>query len=80
MYSETALDIKKVYSSSSYFISIYNSLFTQYKVYSSDPRKCLCTSWRYAKACENFGIDPGPCRKNPTKKVKLSYQTASPYY
>ena len=32
MYSGTPLDVKKVYSSCSYFISIYNSLLDRYKV------------------------------------------------
>ena len=55
-------------------LSAYNSLFVRYKVYSTDPRECLCTSWRYAEAYENFSIDPAPCRKNPIKiKIKLSY-------
>ena len=49
-------------------LSAYNSLLVRYKVYSSDPRECLCTSWMYAEAYENFSIDPAPCRKNPIKK------------
>ena len=48
-------------------LSAYNSLLVRYKVYSSDPRECLCTSWRYAEAYENFSIDPAPFRKNPIK-------------
>ena len=43
MYSGTPLDIDKVYSSSSYFTA-YNSLLVRYKVYSSDPKECFCTS------------------------------------
>ena len=43
-------------------LSAYNSLLIRYKVYSSDPRECLCTIY------ENFSIDPTPCRKNPIKK------------
>ena len=55
-------------------LSAYNSLLVRYKVYSTDPRECLCTSWRYAEAYENFSIDPAPFRKNPIKiKIKLSY-------
>ena len=53
-------------------LSAYNSLLVRYKVYSTDPRECLCTSWRYAEAYENFSIDPAPFRKNPIK-IKLSY-------
>ena len=53
-------------------LSAYNSLLVRYKVYSSDPRECLCTSWRYPETYENFSIDPAPCRKNPIKK-KLPY-------
>ena len=49
-------------------LSAYNSLLVRYKVYSSDPRECLCTSWRYAEVYENFSTDPAPCRKNPIKK------------
>ena len=54
-------------------LSAYNSLLVCYKVYSSDPRECLCTSWRYAETYQNFSIDPAPCRKNPIKKLNLSY-------
>ena len=76
MYSGAPLDIIKIYSSSSSF----NSLLVHYKVYSSDdPREYLCTSGRYTEAYENFSIDPAPCRKNPTKKIKLKYQIARPY-
>ena len=61
-------------------LSAYNSLLVRYKVYSSDPRQCLCTSWRYAEAYENFSIDPAPFRcagwilkfcKNVLKENKL---------
>ena len=69
--------IKKVYSSSSYFISIYNSLLVRYKNYLSDSRECLYTTWRYAEAYENFSIDPTQCRKNPIKKINLSYQLSA---
>ena len=48
-------------------LSAYNSLLFRYKVYSSDPRECLCTRWRYAETYENFSIDPAPCQKNPIK-------------
>ena len=48
-------------------LSAYNSLLVRYKVYSSDPRECLCTSWRYAEAYENCSIDPAPCPKNLIK-------------
>ena len=54
--------------------SAYNSLLVRCKFYSSDPRECLCTSWTYAEAYENFSIEPAPFRKNPIKiKIKLSY-------
>ena len=66
MYSGTPLDIKK-FIVLLHTLSAYNSLLVRYKVYSSDPRECLCTSWRYAEAYENFSIDPAPCRKNPIK-------------
>ena len=59
-------------------LSEYNSLFVCYKVYSSDPRECLCTSWRHAKAYENFSIDPAPCRKNPIKKNKIIILNCQP--
>ena len=52
-------------------LSAYNSLLVHYKVYSSDLRECFCTSWRYAEACENFSIDPAPCRKNPINKIVI---------
>ena len=69
MYSGTPLDIKKVYSSSSYFTAYHNLLvLVLVLLYSSDPKECLCTSERYDEACENFLIDPAPCRKNPIKK------------
>ena len=45
----------------------YNSLVVCYKFYSTDPRECLCTSWRYDEAYKNFSIDPAPYRKNPIK-------------
>ena len=33
-------------------LSAYNSLLVRYKVYLSDPRECLCKSWRYAETYE----------------------------
>ena len=51
-------------------LSAYNSLLVRYKVYSTDPREFLCTSWRYAEAYENFSMDPAPFRKNPIKIIK----------
>ena len=42
MYSGTPLDIKKIIVLS-YILSAYNSLLVRYKVYSSDPKECLCT-------------------------------------
>ena len=50
---------------------VHNSLLGRYNVYSSDPRECLRTSWRYAAAYENFSIDPAPCRKNARGKNKI---------
>ena len=67
MYSRTPLDNKK-FIVLVHTLSAYNSLLVHYKVYSSDPRECLCTSWRYAEVYENFSIDPAPCRKSPKKK------------
>ena len=55
MYSGTPLDIKKIIVL--HTLSAYNSLLVRYKVYSSDPRECLCSTWRYAGAYENFIID-----------------------
>ena len=52
-------------------LSAYDSLLVRCKVYSSDPRECFCTSRTYAEAYENFSIEPAPCQKNPTKKIKL---------
>ena len=59
-------------------LSAYNSLLVRYNVYSSDPRECLCTSWRYAVAYENFSIDPAPCRKNPIKRNKIFISNCKP--
>ena len=42
MYSGTPLDIKK-FIVLLHTLSAYNSLLVRYKVYSSDPRECLCT-------------------------------------
>ena len=55
-------------------LSGYNSLHFRCKVYSSDPRECLYTTWRYAEAYENFSIEPALCQKNPIKNhyIKLS--------
>ena len=66
MYSGTPLDIKKIIVLF-HTLSAYNSLLVRHKVYSSDPRECLCASRRYGEGYENFSIDPAPCRKNPTK-------------
>ena len=52
-------------------LSAYNSLLVRCKVHSSDPRECLCTSWTYAEAYENFSIEPAPCQKNPITKIKI---------
>ena len=41
MYSGTPLDIKKIIVLL-HTLSAYNSLLVRYKVYSSDPRECLC--------------------------------------
>ena len=65
MYSGTPLDIKK--SIVLHTLSAYNSLLVHHKVYWFDPRECLCTSWRYDEAYENFSIDSAPCRKNPAR-------------
>ena len=48
-------------------LSAFKNLLVCSKVYSSDPRECVCTSWTYAEACGNFGIEPAACRKNPIK-------------
>ena len=45
----------------------YSSWLVRYKIYSSYPRECFCTSWRNAEAYENFSIDQAPCRNNPMK-------------
>ena len=42
MYSGTPLDIKK-FIVLLHTLSAYNSLLVRYKVYSSDPKECLCT-------------------------------------
>ena len=65
MYSGTPLDIKKFIVL--HTLSAYYSLLVHHKVYSFDPRECLCTSWRYGEAYENFSIDPAPCWKNPIR-------------
>ena len=59
-------------------LSAYNSLLVHYKIYSSDPREGLCTSWRYAEAYENFSIDPAPYLKNPIKKKKIVILNCQP--
>ena len=74
MYSGTILTSKK-YIVLLHTLSAHNSLLVHYKFYSTDPRECLCTSWRYVEAYENFSIDPAPCRKNYIKKIKLSAPT-----
>ena len=40
MYAGAPLDIKKIIFL--HTLSAYNSLLVRYKVYSSDPRECLC--------------------------------------
>ena len=52
-------------------LSAYNNLLVRYKVYSSDPKECLCTSWWYAEFYKNFSIDPAPSWKNPIQKNKI---------
>ena len=59
-------------------LSAYNSLLVRYKVYSSNRKECLCTSWRYAETYENFSIDPAPCRKNPRRKNKTVIPNCQP--
>ena len=68
MYSGTLLTSKRCIVLL-HTLSAYNSLLVRYKVYSTDPRECLCTSWRYAEAYENFSIDPAPCRKSRIKTI-----------
>ena len=77
MYSGNPLDIQKCIFLL-HTLSAYNSLLVRYKVYSSDSRECLCTSWRYAEVCENFSIDPAPFQKNPTKKNKTFISNCLP--
>ena len=73
LYSRTVM-ISKRYIVLLHTLSAYNSLLVRYKIYSTDPRECFCTSRRYAEAYENFSIDPAPFLKNPMKiKIKLSY-------
>ena len=73
----TPFDIKKIIVLLN-TLSAYNSLLVRYKVYSSNLRECLCSSWEHAERYENFIIDPAPCRKNPIKKchIKLPASTA----
>ena len=77
MYSGTLLTSKRCIVLL-HTLSAYNSLLVRYKVYSTDPRECLFTSWRYAEAYENFSVDPAPFRKNPFKNkdkiVILNFQ------
>ena len=59
MYSGTLLDIKKVIVLLHTLLA-YNGLFFRYKVYSSDPRECLCTSCFLKEDCNyrnNCGIE-----------------------
>ena len=49
-------------------LSACNSLLVRCKVYLSDPRVCLCTSWTYAEAYEAFSIEPASSQKSPIKK------------
>ena len=39
-------------------LSAYNSFLVRDEVYSSNPKKCLCTRWRYGEAYTYFIIDP----------------------
>ena len=69
MYSEIPLDIKKTIVLL-HILSANNSLLVHYEVYSSDPRKCLCTTWRYAEVYEKLSIVPVSRQKNPIWKKK----------
>ena len=77
MYSETPLDIKKIIALL-HTLSAFNNLLVCYKVYSSDPWGCLCTSGMYTEAYEDFSIDPAPCRKNPIKKQNCHTKFLAP--
>ena len=39
-------------------LSAYNSFLVRDEVYSSNPKKCLCTRWRYGEAYTYLIIDP----------------------
>ena len=67
IYSGIPLDIKK-FIVFFHTLPAYNSLLARCKLYSSGPRECLCTSWRYAEAYVCRRTDPAPFRKNPMKK------------
>ena len=74
MYLGTPLDIKNMYTSSSY-LSAYNSLLFRYKVCSTDPRESLCTQrGGTLKSMKTLA----PCRKNPIENIKLLDQIARP--
>ena len=49
-------------------LSSCNSSLVWSKVYSSDHREWLYTSWKHGEAYENFRIEPPPSRNNSTKK------------
>ena len=59
-------------------LSRHNILLVHYKVYSPDPRECLCTGWKYPEAYENFSIEPATCRKNPIKKQSCQIKLPAP--
>ena len=56
----------------------YSSWLVRYKIYSSYPRECFCTSWRNAEAYENFSIDQAACRNNPMKKQTCHTKSPGP--
>ena len=55
--------------------SAFDGLLVRYKVYSSDPRKCLCAQAVGTVNFTNFSTDPAPCRKDPNCHTKLSVPT-----
>ena len=59
-------------------LSPCNSLLVCYKVYSSDHRELLHSSWSYDQAYKNFRIDPAPCRNNPMKKQTCHTKSPGP--
>ena len=56
-----------------HILSGYNSLLTHYKVYSSDHREWLYTSWSYDEAYKNFSIDP--VLKESYEKIRKTTRT-----